>query len=141
LLEISWNPSHDSGVLVSLGELYALTHTIQRNDTCHGEDKQESDCFGVERADVKCRALGNMTPAMNHVAAYFGTQADRIVVQGLLYVRMNRFTGPRNRSSWSTTRLNCYTVRFYCHTIDANVLKDSASLFGATCAVSLGQQR
>jgi hypothetical protein len=64
LLQISWNPSHDSPVLAPFRELYALAHTIQRNDTHRGEDKQESDCFGVERADVKCRPLGNMTPAM-----------------------------------------------------------------------------
>jgi hypothetical protein len=57
LLQISWNPSHDSAVLVPFGELYALTHTIQRNDTYRGEDKQESDCFRVERACAKCRAF------------------------------------------------------------------------------------
>jgi hypothetical protein len=64
LLQISWNSSNDSVVLVPFGEVYALTHTIQRNDTYRGEDKQESDCFGVERADAKCRTLGTMTPAM-----------------------------------------------------------------------------
>jgi len=62
LLQISWNPSHDSTVLVPFRELYALAHTIQRCDTYRGEDKQESECFGAERADVKCRAPGNMIP-------------------------------------------------------------------------------
>jgi len=58
------NPSHDSPVLAPFEELYALTHTIQRNNTHRREDKQESDYFGVERADVKCPAPGNITPAM-----------------------------------------------------------------------------
>ena len=58
------NPSYDSAVLVDFRELYALTHTIQRNDTYRGGDKQESDRYGVERAEVKCRAPRNMTPPM-----------------------------------------------------------------------------
>jgi hypothetical protein len=37
------NPSNDSVVLVPFGELYALTHTIQRNDTFREEDKEVSD--------------------------------------------------------------------------------------------------
>jgi hypothetical protein len=65
VLEIRWNPGHDSAVLGLFGELYALAHTIQRSDAYCGEDKQESDCFGVERAHVKCRALSKTTPAMN----------------------------------------------------------------------------
>jgi hypothetical protein len=40
VLEISWNPGRDSNVPVPFWELYALAHTIQRNDTYHGEDKQ-----------------------------------------------------------------------------------------------------
>jgi len=32
LIEICWNPDHDSAVLVPFEELYALTHTIQSND-------------------------------------------------------------------------------------------------------------
>jgi hypothetical protein len=39
VLKISWNPGHDSSVLVPFWELYALAHTIQRNDTYSGEDK------------------------------------------------------------------------------------------------------
>jgi len=74
LLQISRNPNDDSAVLVPFGELYALTHTIQRNDTYRGEDKQESDCFGVERADVKCRPLWNMTPAMIMLPFILGTR-------------------------------------------------------------------
>jgi hypothetical protein len=31
-LQMSWNPSNDWAVLVPFGELYALTHTIQRID-------------------------------------------------------------------------------------------------------------
>jgi hypothetical protein len=31
-LQMSWNPSNDQAVLVPFGELYALTHTIQRID-------------------------------------------------------------------------------------------------------------
>ena len=61
MLQISWNPSNDSAVLAPFGELYALTHTIQRNDTHRREDKQTSDCFRVERAGVKCPALRNMS--------------------------------------------------------------------------------
>jgi hypothetical protein len=57
LFEIGWNLGDDSAVLVPFGELYALTHMIQRNETYRGEDKQGSDCFGVERACSKCRRL------------------------------------------------------------------------------------
>jgi hypothetical protein len=38
VLKISWSPGHDSNVLVPFWELYALAHTIQRNDTYDGED-------------------------------------------------------------------------------------------------------
>jgi len=43
VLEIHWNPSHDSAILVPFGELYALTHTIQHGDAFRREDKQVSD--------------------------------------------------------------------------------------------------
>jgi hypothetical protein len=43
LIEICWNPDHDSAVLVPFGELYALTHTIQSNDAFHRQDKQLND--------------------------------------------------------------------------------------------------
>jgi hypothetical protein len=39
VLQISWNPSYDSNVLAPFWQMYALTHTIQLNDTYHGEDK------------------------------------------------------------------------------------------------------
>jgi len=42
-------------------ELYALAHTIQHNDASRGEEKQVSDRLRVERADVKCQMLRNMT--------------------------------------------------------------------------------
>ena len=61
---MSLNPSYDSVVLVPFRERYALAHTIQRNDTHRREDKPRSDCFGVERADVKCQALGNVIPSL-----------------------------------------------------------------------------
>jgi hypothetical protein len=43
LIEISWNPNDDSAVLVPFRELYALTHTIQRNYAFREEDKEVSD--------------------------------------------------------------------------------------------------
>ena len=54
---------------------------------------------------------------------------------------MNRFTDPRDRSSRAYDLFEFCTVRFYCYTTDANVLKDPVSLFGAIHAASLGQQR
>jgi hypothetical protein len=40
---MSLNPSNDSAVFVPFGELYVLTHTIQRNDAFREEDKEVSD--------------------------------------------------------------------------------------------------
>jgi hypothetical protein len=40
VFEISWKPGYDSNVLAPFWQMYALTHTIQRNDTYRGEDKQ-----------------------------------------------------------------------------------------------------
>ena len=39
LIEMSWNTSNDSAVLVPFGELYAPVHTIQRNDAFRREEK------------------------------------------------------------------------------------------------------
>lgn len=47
-----------------LRDLYALAHTIQRNDDRRGEDKRVSDCFGMERAGMKSQTLRRMTPAL-----------------------------------------------------------------------------
>jgi hypothetical protein len=58
VLKISWNPGHDSDVIVSLGELYALTHATQRNDAFRRRIKQMSDHKRAERADVKCQLSG-----------------------------------------------------------------------------------
>jgi len=40
-----------------------------------------------------------------------------------------------------TVHLNCQTVRFYCQTVDAYAPQGSVSLFGVTCAASLGQAK
>ena len=40
---MSSNPSYDSAVLVPFRELYALTHTIQRNYAFREKDKEVSD--------------------------------------------------------------------------------------------------
>ena len=45
-------------------ELYALAHTIQRNDGYRGEEKQVSEHFRTERARIKCQMLRNMTSAV-----------------------------------------------------------------------------
>jgi hypothetical protein len=41
-LQMSWNPSNDWAVLVPFGELYALTHTIQRIDAHASRGSRES---------------------------------------------------------------------------------------------------
>jgi len=87
---MSRNPSYDSAVLVHFRELYALTHTIQRNDTHRDEDKQESDCIGVERADVKYRTLGSITSSGRN---------ERRVVEELPDVKMCLFTSRWDRST------------------------------------------
>jgi hypothetical protein len=69
MLKIRWNPSRDSSVLFPFWELYALTHAIQRNDTCGCKEKQVSDCLRAERASAKCQTLKNMTPALTSASS------------------------------------------------------------------------
>lgn len=53
LIEVRRNPSHDSAILGSLTELYALMHTVRRNDALHGEGKQLGPRGEVETASQK----------------------------------------------------------------------------------------
>ena len=55
LLKVSRNPGHDSAIVGVFTELYALAHTIRRNDVLRGEEKRLSRRAGMEIPNEKCQ--------------------------------------------------------------------------------------